>query len=38
PAERRVIHAKLQNHDKVFTFSEGEEPYRRVVIQLKDKN
>ncbi|WP_303871449.1 RNA-binding cell elongation regulator Jag/EloR [Acetobacterium wieringae] len=38
PSERRVIHAKLQNHDKVFTFSEGEEPYRRVVIQLKDKN
>ncbi|MBC3804871.1 KH domain-containing protein [Acetobacterium fimetarium] len=38
PSERRVIHAKLQNNDKVFTFSEGEEPYRRVVIQLKDKN
>jgi spoIIIJ-associated protein len=38
PSERRVIHAKLQNHEKVFTFSEGEEPYRRVVIQLKDKN
>lgn len=38
PSERRVIHAKLQNHEKVFTFSEGEEPYRRVVIQLKEKN
>lgn len=38
PSERRIIHAKLQNHDKVITFSEGEEPYRRVVIQLKDKN
>jgi len=38
PSERRVIHAKLQNHEKVFTFSEGEEPYRRIVIQLKDKN
>lgn len=38
PSERRIIHAKLQNNDKVFTFSEGEEPYRRVVIQLKEKN
>ena len=23
PSERRIIHAKLQNSDKVFTFSEG---------------
>lgn len=38
PSERRIIHAKLQNHEKVYTFSEGEEPYRRVVIQCKDKN
>lgn len=38
PSERRIIHAKLQNHDKIYTFSEGEEPYRRVAIQLKDKN
>ena len=38
PAERRIIHAKLQNHDQVYTFSEGEEPYRRVVIQIKDNN
>lgn len=38
PSERRIIHAKLQNHEKVFTFSEGEEPYRRVVIQLRDEN
>lgn len=37
PSERRIIHAKLQNHEKVYTFSEGEEPYRRVVIQCKDK-
>ena len=37
PSERRIIHAKLQNSDKVFTFSEGDEPYRHVVIQLKDK-
>lgn len=37
PSERRIIHARLQNNDKVYTYSEGEEPYRRVVIQLKDK-
>lgn len=37
PSERRIIHARLQNSNKVFTFSEGDEPYRHVVIQLKDK-
>lgn len=37
PSERRIIHSKLQNHDKVFTYSEGDDPYRHVVIQLKDK-
>ncbi|MBJ6361687.1 RNA-binding cell elongation regulator Jag/EloR [Paenibacillus sp. GCM10012307] len=35
PAERKVIHAKLQNHSKVRTFSKGDEPYRRVVISVK---
>ncbi len=38
PSERRIIHAKLQDHQKVYTYSEGVEPYRHVVIQLKDKN
>jgi len=33
--ERKVIHSKLQNNDKVKTFSKGEEPYRKVVIALK---
>jgi len=33
--ERKIIHTRLQNHDKVKTFSKGEEPYRRVVISLK---
>ena len=33
--ERKVIHTKLQNSDKVKTFSKGEEPYRKVVITLK---
>ncbi|MEG1432021.1 MULTISPECIES: RNA-binding cell elongation regulator Jag/EloR [Eubacterium] len=36
PSERRIIHAALQNHSDVYTFSEGDEPYRYVVIDLKD--
>lgn len=35
PYERRVIHAALQNDKYVSTYSEGEEPYRRVVIAIK---
>ena len=35
PYERRVIHSTLQNNAYVTTHSEGEEPYRRVVIELK---
>ncbi len=35
PYERKVIHAKLSENDKVITKSIGEEPYRRVVITLK---
>ncbi|WP_139906239.1 RNA-binding cell elongation regulator Jag/EloR [Clostridium thermarum] len=35
PYERRIIHSALQNDLYVETFSEGEEPYRRVVINLK---
>ncbi|KOP65776.1 protein jag [Bacillus sp. FJAT-18019] len=31
-AERKVIHAKLQSHGAVKTYSKGEEPNRRVVI------
>ena len=33
--ERKIIHTKLQNNNKVKTFSKGEEPYRKVVIALK---
>lgn len=33
--ERRVIHSTLQNDKYVSTYSEGEEPYRHVVIALK---
>lgn len=35
PYERKVIHATLQSHPSVTTRSEGEEPYRRVIIELK---
>ncbi len=35
PYERRVLHSALQNHPGVQTHSEGEEPYRRVIITLK---
>lgn len=35
PYERKVIHATLQSNAKVTTRSEGEEPYRRVIIELK---
>jgi len=34
PYERKVIHATLQSNPSVNTRSEGEEPYRRVVIEL----
>ncbi len=35
PYERRVIHSTLQNDKFVTTHSEGEEPYRHVVVTLK---
>lgn len=36
PYERRVIHSALQNDKFVCTHSEGEEPYRRVVVTLRE--
>ena len=33
--ERKVIHSRLQQHDRVSTHSRGDEPHRRVVIALK---
>ena len=33
--ERKIIHLKLQDNDKVETHSVGEEPYRKVVVSLK---
>ena len=35
PYERRIIHSALQNDKYVTTHSEGEEPYRHVVVTLK---
>lgn len=35
PYERRVIHSALQNDPQIATHSEGEEPYRKVVVTLK---
>jgi len=32
PYERRIIHSTLQEYKDITTFSEGEEPYRKVVI------
>ena len=37
PYERRIIHATLQNDKYVSTRSEGEEPYRKVIVYLKKK-
>lgn len=37
PYERRVLHATLQSHPYVTTHSEGEEPFRRVVVEPKSR-
>ena len=35
PYERRVIHSALQEYTDINTYSEGEEPFRKIVISLK---
>ena len=35
PYERRIIHSALQEYNDINTYSEGDEPYRRVVISIK---
>lgn len=35
PYERRIIHSALQSDNSIETHSEGEEPYRKVVITMK---
>ncbi len=37
PYERRIIHSALQGDKYISTHSEGEEPYRRVVVTLNRK-
>ncbi len=38
PNERRIMHSALQNDKYVVTYSEGDEPYRNVVIALRKSN
>ena len=33
--ERRIIHTALQGRDDIYTFSEGEEPFRKIIIAPK---
>ena len=35
PYERRIIHSALQEYNYINTYSEGEEPFRRVVVSIK---
>ncbi len=35
--ERKIIHSKLQKNNRIDTTSVGEEPYRRIVVSLKNK-
>lgn len=38
PYERRILHSTLQDYDKVYTYSEGEDPFRSVVVALRDES
>ena len=35
PYERRIIHSALQRDPYVTTYSEGEDPYRHIVVVMK---
>lgn len=37
PHERKIIHTALQGDPSIYTYSEGEEPHRKVIISLKNK-
>ena len=38
PYERRIMHSALQNDKYVITYSEGTDPYRRLVVEYKKLN
>ena len=35
--ERKIIHSKLQQNEKIETISVGEEPNRRIIVSLKNQ-
>ena len=37
PSERKTIHIALKDNEDVYTYSKGDEPYRKVVISSKNK-
>lgn len=37
PRERRIIHLTLQDQRGVFTYSEGQDPFRRVIVSPQEK-
>ena len=38
PHERRIIHMTLQGDERVETYSEGDEPFRRVIIKKRRRH
>lgn len=38
PYERRILHSTLQDYTKIYTYSEGEDPFRSVVVALRTKD
>jgi len=37
PHERRIIHMALREDKRISTYSEGREPFRRILIERMDK-
>jgi spoIIIJ-associated protein len=38
PSERRIIHLTLQDNPSISTFSQGEEPMRKVIISPRKRS